>query len=154
MVQRQQISPSPKMRGFNYHSQRLADNAWGEPDWTFQRSGGAAWASLKKRGCHLTEWKVANRAGLVHFGFRGFFKGTQEERDRQMPQCVCTSITVSLLTSLGCPPLPPSPSLSPQALGLCSNQGGGLERSVWTNWKWKTHVFWSPQMQEQLQHSP
>lgn len=56
--------PSPKMRGFNYHSQKLADSVRGEPDWTFQRSGEAGWGSLKNSGCHLTEWKVANRTGL------------------------------------------------------------------------------------------
>lgn len=57
-------------------------------------------------------------------------------RKRETDRClgVCASIAVSLMTSLGCLPPPPL-ALSPQALALCSNQGGGLERSVWANWK-------------------
>jgi len=54
MVQRQQISPSPKMRAFNYHSQRLAGCVRGA-GLNFSKKWRRSVRVIKKRGCHLTK---------------------------------------------------------------------------------------------------
>lgn len=92
-----------------------------------QRTGTATWQNERRQ--------IGNRFFIPRLLYEDAGRETHKERQREMSQRVWTSMTVILLIS-------PSIPFSPQALGLCTNQGGCLEEECLAEMKRK--VLCSP----------